>query len=212
MKTLTFRLKGGPGSGAHGHKGIPGHWGGGLPVGEASSEQSNDDKSISPEDISAFNNLVNMFKVNSKVNAAKNEVEMANDSANRYDKLWLRERTEGNRKMRLDAFNKLDEAKTVLYNVRQELKIASKNIKAPGYGEWKITKNSKALAGSWTYYSHPDHPEWGEVGIYSFGGYSMQRVAASSDIEYNGSKFHWSGSGARDSANAFARSVFGIGL
>lgn len=26
------RLKGGPGSGAHGHKGIPGHWGGGLPT------------------------------------------------------------------------------------------------------------------------------------------------------------------------------------
>jgi hypothetical protein len=32
MKTITFRLKGGPGSGAHGHKGIPGHQGGGLPL------------------------------------------------------------------------------------------------------------------------------------------------------------------------------------
>jgi hypothetical protein len=29
---LIFRFKGGPGSGAHGHKGIPGHWGGGLPT------------------------------------------------------------------------------------------------------------------------------------------------------------------------------------
>lgn len=32
---LTIRLKGGPGSGNHGHKGIPGHQGGSLPRGES---------------------------------------------------------------------------------------------------------------------------------------------------------------------------------
>ena len=31
-------FKGGPGSGAHGHKGIPGHQGGGLPVGNTAAE------------------------------------------------------------------------------------------------------------------------------------------------------------------------------
>jgi hypothetical protein len=31
-ESKIVRLKGGPGSGAHGHKGIPGHWGGGLPT------------------------------------------------------------------------------------------------------------------------------------------------------------------------------------
>ncbi|MFA5036557.1 MAG: hypothetical protein WC479_05220 [Candidatus Izemoplasmatales bacterium] len=37
MKTLTIRLKGGAGSGNHGHKGIPGHRGGSLPQGSHSS-------------------------------------------------------------------------------------------------------------------------------------------------------------------------------
>jgi hypothetical protein len=37
MTKLTIRLKGGSGSGNHGHKGIPGHRGGSLPQGSESS-------------------------------------------------------------------------------------------------------------------------------------------------------------------------------
>lgn len=37
MKTFTIRLKGGTGSGHHGHKGIPGHQGGSLPADSSAS-------------------------------------------------------------------------------------------------------------------------------------------------------------------------------
>lgn len=38
MNTYKFRFKGGPGSGNHGHKGIPGHRGGSLPRGESGAD------------------------------------------------------------------------------------------------------------------------------------------------------------------------------
>lgn len=37
MTQYVIRLKGGPGSGNHGHKGIPGHQGGSLPKGESNA-------------------------------------------------------------------------------------------------------------------------------------------------------------------------------
>jgi len=46
MKTITFRFKGGPGSGFRGHKGIPGHQGGSLPKGT-----SQDSQKLTPEDM-----------------------------------------------------------------------------------------------------------------------------------------------------------------
>jgi len=45
MSKFTIRLKGGAGSGNHGHKGRPGHQGGSLPQGSSASAVSSSDKS-----------------------------------------------------------------------------------------------------------------------------------------------------------------------
>jgi hypothetical protein len=55
MKTITFRFKGGPGSGAHGHKGIPGHQGGGLPL------NSSQETTIAPWDEGGFADTLEEF-------------------------------------------------------------------------------------------------------------------------------------------------------
>ncbi|MFA5036563.1 MAG: hypothetical protein WC479_05250 [Candidatus Izemoplasmatales bacterium] len=49
-KTYGIKLKGGAGSGNHGHKGIPGHRGGSLPQGSSVSDSSTFDESV-PSDV-----------------------------------------------------------------------------------------------------------------------------------------------------------------
>jgi hypothetical protein len=221
MKSYTFRLKGGPGSGAHGHKGIPGHQGGGLPVGEGGpamdanfveGDEIDNGKSVfvNSEDAKALENLNKMFSLNETVKDAKNDVDMIKSNSNRYHREYLRNNDESRKRMYLDSLSALDKAKEKLDFARKELKINYKDVKAPGFGEWKFSEGERSVAGGWRYYEHPDHPEWGKVGKYSFGGWSMQRVAPNSSVSYNEKSFNWSGSNSRSSANDFMERVFGI--
>lgn len=55
-KTFTIRLKGGPGSGHFGHKGIPGHRGGSLPRGESSQSDVKRPMRYTPKDYEEVKN------------------------------------------------------------------------------------------------------------------------------------------------------------
>jgi hypothetical protein len=187
------------------HLGIPGHQGGSLPMG---ADKGGGEGGQSNTSIAALNA---MFDANERVKTIQTEVGAWDSTSKRYYKLSSKPNSPpGNRKQYEDAMTKYYAAKENLRKAKEDLKLASKDTKAPGYGEWKLLNTEKAIGGGWRYYTHPDHPEYGKVGINHFGGWHMQHVAASSAVEYNGKQFEWSGSGARSAANKFVTTVFGI--
>lgn len=190
MKAIV-RLKDFPG-----HVGRPGEQGGSEPRGSGNAD---------------LDKLHTMFVTNNRVKNLKNDVAMHNGDAKRYYARYTKYGYNANDKKQYeDAMTRYYAAKDEYDAAKKEFKIASKDVKAPGYGEWKAINTAKSLGGSWTYYEHPDHPEYGKLGVNHFGGYSMQHVAPSSTVEYNNSRMEWSGGGARQSANIFVKTVFGI--
>jgi len=81
-------------------------------------------------------------------------------------------------------------------------------IKAPGYGEWQKT-------GEYQNYSHPEHPEYGLVGISYAGRLHAQRSPASASVEFTipgqvGNARIWVGENSRKAAENFLKKHWGI--
>jgi hypothetical protein len=194
----TIRIKGGEGSGFHGHAGIPGHQGGS----QAESSGNTD-----------LDRLSSYVSTVSHIRARKNDLSYANSAMKRYEKIYFKNTRDASAKHIYES------ARDRYYKTKEEYDAANAEfkkkykgvVKAPGYGEWKPESKGSHIAGSSTSYSHPEHPEWGTVEIYKFGGWSMQRVAANASVKWNGIVVgEWSGSSARDRANALAHDMFGI--
>ena len=116
--------------------------------------------------------------------------------------------------------DKIAHARQLLIPVERELSALKsqvyklRKVASLGVGEWvkEDVPATKHLAGSSRVYNHP---EFGSVRHYSFGGWSMQRVAASATVEWTspeGKTFRreWSGGTARDAARSYLKSVYGI--
>ena len=167
------------------------------------------------EDQKKFRQLNDMFMARVRVDNIKSDLDMVKSNLNMYSKRAWDSRTGKSdpyyNKLATEAAIKADEISKQLDEERANLRKLMKETTAPGYGGWKFkSKGERTLTGSTRTYSHPEHPEWGEVEVYSFGGWSMQRVAARSSVKFDHASFEWSGSNARFSAEAFMRKYFGI--
>lgn len=111
------------------------------------------------------------------------------------------------------ARERLSPVERELSNLKSEV-YSMRKVASLGVGEWvkKDVPATTHLGGSSKEYSHP---EFGSVRHYSFGGWSMQRVAASATVEWTSPegktyRREWSGGIARESARTYLKSVYGI--
>jgi hypothetical protein len=107
---------------------------------------------------------------------------------------------------------RLETASKELENAKKAVRESKRVTKAPGYGKWTRVPGSedRAVAGYNMSYHVPDHPEWGQVKVYRFNGWPLQRVAARASVTYANTIFEWNGAGAVNKANEFLANLFGI--
>lgn len=231
--TLKRRSKGGPGSGNWGHSGRQGLVGGSAPRSHSMSVRTGADwqkryeaktgrkpagEATAKKDPDQ-ERLENYFAAHGRIQKLKQEVDWARDDVKRakknLDDAWRRgydQKTKDYYTARLNEADKKAYAAERTWNeAKKKMATDYKGIKAPAYGEWKRTEKpaSKHVGGSSTTYHVPGRLELGEVSVYHFSGWSMQRVAPRSSITYNGNTFEWSGQSADQSARNFMNKVFG---
>jgi len=232
MKKWQIRSLGGPGSGHFGHASQPGRRGGSLPRSAAMSIRTGKDwearqkaakggGKMTPEEKAQLDKLQGMFRNKAELNRAAEELSWARQDYKRaekqYHQAYVKAMNNDRYKSEMEHYGKTlqqqRERVAKAEDARDVVKEAGKkfrNAKAPGFGTWERVATEKAVAGGYAKYQVPGRPEFGEVTRYHFGGWSMQRVAANSFVEYGGGKYEWSGQGARESANRFMKKTFGI--
>lgn len=110
------------------------------------------------------------------------------------------------------AFKNLGPVERELSALKSEV-FKLRKIANLGIGEWvkEPSDGMKHIGGSSRGYIHP---EFGKVSHYTFGGWSMQRVAANASVqwEFEGRIYRreWSGSTARQSSYDYLKRTFGI--
>lgn len=118
------------------------------------------------------------------------------------------DRRDWHQKMADGYWRQLSEQEKTNADLTRQLKELEKSVSPLGFKEWvKVPKESKSIGGGWSYYSHP---QFGEIGVYRFGGWSMQRVAANYAVEYGGGRFEWSGAKGEQRLRNFLAKHFGI--
>jgi hypothetical protein len=210
----TSKLKlsaGGPGSGCHGDN-CGRHAGG-----------RGEDKTHVPKDAlvdrnsRSGNTHSNLSKAMDKGNEIAHHQDnrtIAHADEKRYYRDYQRAPTENNKFRLNQARTRLDEAEKGIKQARSEQKELLKTAKHDEHGKFtRVPSSESHLGGNSTLYKSPSGDS---VRAYRFGGFSMQRVAPHSSVEWKDSKSgqtfkqEWHGHSSAHQMNSFLDTHFGI--
>ena len=189
--------KGGPGSGNHGHAGIPGQVGGSLPG------------SVKP--------LVEMMTLYEKEKELKEKRTWCKSLERRAHTAFIKDRSDRNREKEARARRETEEAEDRIKANKNDLKAHSKT-KAPGFGEWQEDgEKSKAATTPWARVKIYTHTEFGEVERRITKGARRQGIPDTASVKFTfpGAKSlskEWSGASAADQAQKFINKYWGVGI
>lgn len=163
---------------------------------------------LTTEDEIAYKQMVELFNKRSAFDAAKAAYERNKILA---EGEYRRLSNEPSRRHYYDDYlKKKDEAWSKKETLLAEIKSLEKHITPLTDGNWRDTLSETGnMASTTRIYNNDKHPEWGDLEINLFKGYTRQRVAPSAAVSFGGGKYSWNGQNSRDQMNRFLKKYFG---
>jgi len=171
-----------------------------------------DDKNLNRTDKENFSDIASMFQIREELDRINSQLKDARNQEVRYMREYYKSgETERDKEIWDYMIKRVRELENKKYKLSEELKNLQKRVLPLDPGNWiRDPGETKAIGGSYIIYRNPSHPEYGELKVYKFGGWSMQRVAANACVEFADGKFEWTGDSASVRADNFLEKYFGI--